>query len=414
VGVIGFYCILWWRTFPRKEDRLKILPPLAETHKPVSAHTEQATTHGEDAFVSIIVPARNEELNIDRCVRSLLELDYEHYEVVVVDDGSTDQTSALLDELIHTHPHGDRLWVLRLRDELPSGWAGKPHAIHSGVQEANGSWFLFTDADTWHAPNSLRSAITQALDEHADLFTLGSEQELPTFWDRVLMPMAYLGISMLYPPRLVNDPASPLAVANGQYILIRREVYERLGGYARPEMRATLLDDRDLGALVKTNGYLLRFVDGGGLVHVHMYQDLSAIWRGWRKNAYLGNRGGWPFVLLELFGLPMITIVPFFLPFLFKALRRGKYTPVSASEAVIATGLEMLPLLSYRVWLNNQLRVPWYYAFTHPIAGAFFEGILGQSMWRVITKRGVDWRGRMYHNENAKTSTPDAHVKSPT
>jgi chlorobactene glucosyltransferase len=74
----------------------------------------------------------------------------------------------------------------------------------------------------------------------------------------------------------------------------------------------------------------------------------------------------------------------------------------------------MLPLLSYRVWLNNQLRVPWYYAFTHPIAGAFFEGILGQSMWRVITKRGVDWRGRMYHNENAKTSTPDAHVKSPT
>jgi chlorobactene glucosyltransferase len=411
VGVIGFYCILWWRTFPRKEDRLKILPPLAETHKPVAVQKDQDTTNAVP-FVSIIVPARNEELNIGRCVRSLLEQDYEHFEVVVVDDGSTDRTSALLDEFAQTHPQGDRLWVLRLRGELPPGWAGKPHAIHTGVQEANGNWFLFTDADTWHAPNALRSAIAQAVDEHADLFTLGADQELPTFWDRVLMPMAYLGISMLYPPRLVNDPDSPLAIANGQYILIRREVYERLGGYDRPEMRDTLLDDRDLAALVKTNGYLLRFVDSCGLIHVHMYRNLASFWSGWRKNSYLGNRGGLLFVLLELFGLPMITIVPFLLPFLCKLLRLGKYTAVSTGEAAIATGLEMVPLLSYRVWLNKQLNVPWYYAITHPIAGAFFEGILGQSMWRVITKRGVDWSGRMYYNEKAQKSAPDVKIES--
>ena len=412
VGVMGFYCILWWRTFPRKEDRLKILPPLVETHKPDFIQNVQETKNVVP-LVSIIVPARNEELNIDRCVRSLLEQDYERFEVVVVDDGSSDRTSVLLDELAQTHPHGDRLWVLRLRDELPAGWAGKPHAIHRGVKEANGDWFLFTDADTWHAPNALRSAIAQARDEHADLFTLGAEQELPTVWERILMPMAYLGISMLYPPRLVNDPGSPLAVANGQYILIRREVYERLGGYDRPEMRGTLLDDRDLAALVKTNGYLLRFVDGCGLVHVHMYRNLSSFWRGWRKNSYLGNRGGLFFVLLELFGLPMITVVPFLLPFLLKVVRSGKHPSVSTREAAIATGLEMIPLLSYRIWLNDQLHVPWYYAFTHPIAGAFFEGILGQSMWRVLTKRGVDWSGRMYHDENTQKKALAAHIKSP-
>ena len=402
IGVVGFYCILWWRTFPCKEDHVKVLPPLKERDKSALAQNDQVTTNSLP-FVSIIVPARNEELNIRRCVQSLLEQDYGHYEVIVVDDGSTDQTSAILDELAQTYPHGDRLWVLRLRDELAPGWAGKPHAIHSGVQEANGNWFLFTDADTWHAPNSLRSAITQAVQEHVDLFTLATEQELPTFWERTLMPMAFLGISMLYPPRFVNDPASSIAIANGQYILIRREVYEGVGGYARPEMRDTLLDDRDLAFLVKTHGYLLRFIDGDGLVHVHMYQSLSAIWRGWRKNAYLGNRGGWPFVLLELFGLPMISIVPFLLPLLLKLLRSGKYPAVSAREVAIATGLELVPLLSYRVWLNNQMHVPWYYALTHPIAGAFFEGILGQSMWRVITRRGVDWRGRQYHNKNAKS-----------
>jgi chlorobactene glucosyltransferase len=347
--------------------------------------------------VSIIVPARDEERNIRRCVQSLLEQDYANCEVIAVDDGSTDATGQILDDLVHTHPNGKRLWILRLRD-LPPGWAGKPHAIHSGVQEAQGQWLLFTDADTWHAPNALRSALAQAIDEKADLFTLGSQQELPTFWDRVLMPMAYLGISMLYPPRLVNDPASPVAVANGQYILIRRSVYDQLGGYARPDLRGTLLDDRDLAQIVKDSGFRLRFVEGLELVHVHMYHGLADIWRGWRKNAYLGNRGGWAFVLLELFGLPMISIVPFLVPLLANLTRTQRGRGISATEANVMTALELVPLLSYRVWLNRQLTVPWYYAFTHPIAGAIFEGILGQSMFRILTKRGVDWRGRQYHD----------------
>ncbi|GCE25839.1 glycosyl hydrolase [Dictyobacter alpinus] len=401
IGVVGFYSILWWRTSPRKEDRLSVLPPLTKNATGGSAHNGEQK---HDPFVSVIVPARNEESNIRRCVQSLLEQDYANYEVIVVDDGSTDQTGAILDELAQTHAHGKRLWVLRLRDELPAGWAGKPHALHSGVQEAGGDWFLFTDADTWHAPNSLRSAITQAVAERADLFTLGAEQELPTFWDRALMPMAYLGISMLYPPRLVNDPSSPLAVANGQYILIRRSVYEELGGYGRPGMRDTLLDDRDLAHLVKSHHYRLRFIDGAGLIHVHMYRSLSDIWRGWRKNAYLGNRGGVLFVLTQLFGLPMISIIPFLLPLLARLTRSKRSAGISSREAALATGLELGPLLAYRAWLNNQLQVPWYYAFTHPLAGAIFTGILGQSTWRVLTKRGVDWRGRQYHDQNARGS----------
>jgi len=387
IGVVGFYLVIWLRTAPNKEDRVKNLPPRSENPpQPVKG-----------PLVSIIVPARNEEDNIRRCVESLLEQDYDNYEVIVVDDGSTDETPAILDELARSHPHRDRLYVLRLRDDLPEGWAGKPHAIQKGTQEARGKWLLFTDADTYHAPNALRSSLAQAIEEKADLFTIGSTQELPAFWDKVLMPMVYLGISMLYPPKLVNNPRSKVAIANGQYILIRREVYDALGGYARQELRDALLDDRDLAQVVKDHGYKLRFVDGSDLVSVHMYKSLGEIWRGWRKNAYLGNRGGIGFFILQLIGLPMISIVPFLLPLLARVTRIRHGGSIGQREVQAATALELTSLLAYRTWLNQRLRVPWPYALLHPLAGVMLEGILAQSSWRVLTGTGVDWRGRQYY-----------------
>jgi len=135
-GVISFYIVLWLRTAPRYLKGAKV------------SSAYGLTPGGVKPFVSIIVPARNEERNIRRCVESLLEQDYDNYEVIVVDDGSSDCTPRILDELVASHAHSDRLYVLRLRDELPQGWAGKPHAIHEGTQEAHGEWLLFTDADT--------------------------------------------------------------------------------------------------------------------------------------------------------------------------------------------------------------------------------------------------------------------------
>jgi chlorobactene glucosyltransferase len=389
IGVAIFYIVLWLRTAPSRDEQRS-----QDSWRPGPKHThqrQQFTSAVKEDFVSIIVPARNEERNIRRCVTSLLEQDYPHFEVIVVDDGSTDGTAAILEEIAHSHPRGNRLWVLRLQ-KLPVGWAGKPHALHAGVQEAHGDWLLFTDADTWHAPNALSTSLRRASEESIDLFTLGSSQELPGFWDRVIMPMAYLGISMQYPSKLVNDPDSPVAIANGQYILIRRSVYDALGGYARPDLRSTLLDDRDLARVVKENGFRLRFVDGRDLLRVHMYHGLKDAWRGWRKNVFLGSRGGLPFTLLELIGLPLVSILPFLLPLLMRLSKRGK------NQAIVLTLLELGPLLAYRIWINAALDVPWYYAFTHPLAGAVFAGILAQSTWRVLTGKGVDWRGRVYYH----------------
>lgn len=390
VGVAGFYAVMWQRTAPggvASGSTLHQLPDADTNNSPM---------------VSVIVPARNEERNIRRCVTSLLEQDYSNYEVIVVDDNSSDATASILEELAQQHPHRDRLYVLRLRD-LPAGWAGKPHALHAGSQEAHGEWLLFTDADTWHAPAALRTSVNEALVRDLDFLTLGTQQELTSFWERVTMPMAYLGIGMLYPPKLVNDPKSKLAIANGQYIMLKKAAYEKLGGYARPELRATLLDDRDLAVIAKANGLRMLFADGRSLVHVHMYDGLQEIWRGWRKNAFLGNRGGLPFLLLQLFGLPMVTIMPFLLP-LFGKLPRGRkgVPPVGQMEANAATALALTPLLAYRLWENQELQVPWYYALTHPLAGAIFEGILSQSTWRVLTRKGVDWRGREYYTRDSQ------------
>lgn len=392
VGVICFYVVLWLRTKPSKD------PPV------VPNETSQAGPVLPP--VSVIVPARNEESNIRRCVTSLLEQDYPNYEVIVVDDDSTDETPCILDEIARSHPHGDLLWVLRLRG-LPPHWAGKPHALHSGVQEARGEWLLFTDADTWHAPGTLRGAMERATADRLDMLSLGTQLELPGFWNKVIMPMAFLGIALQYPASKINDPDSHIALANGQFILIRRSVYERLGGYARPDLRETLLDDRDLARDVKRSGYRLRLLDGRDLVHVRMYTGLRENWRGWRKNVFLGSRGGILFTLLQLTGLPMVAIVPFLLPALaglprllpFSRKRRGSITK---SEVGIATLLELSMLLAYRRWLDKELGVPWYYALTHPLAGAVFEAILAQSAWRVLSHEGVDWRGRTYYQQKGE------------
>lgn len=397
LSILIFYLIVWRRTAPEKKQQ--------KTHPSPAGKNTPDHPSGKP-FVSIIVPARNEERNIRRCVTSLLAQERAgafDYEVLVVDDGSTDGTGRILKELATSHPAGDRLRVLRL-DHLPADWAGKPHALHAGVQATKGEWLLFTDADTWHAPQALGAALQRARVEHIDLFSLGSAQDMPGFWEKTLMPMAYLGIAMQYPPRQVNDPTSPIAIANGQFILIRRSVYDGLGGYARPEMRGTVVDDRDLARLVKQSGFRLRFEDGRDLLHVQMYRGLRETWRGWRKNVYLGSRGGLAFVLLELIGLPQVTIIPFLLPFiaLLALLRRKPVFGLSARELAAAALIELAPLLAYRSWEDQEIEVPWYYAFTHPLAGAVFEGILAQSTWQVLTRQGVEWRGRRYYKDTEK------------
>ncbi|MGH2484544.1 MAG: glycosyltransferase [Ktedonobacterales bacterium] len=379
-GVIGFYAVAAQRTRPVGE-------PLRATDPATVAPTTSNLSGTEPPLVSVIVPARNEERNIVGCVESLLAQTYPRFEVIVVDDGSTDDTPSLLARLARENRSGHDLRVVRV-DTLPVGWAGKPHALHMGTLDARGEWLLFTDADTRHQQESLAATVAAARTRRLDMLSLGTTQELPDFWGRVLMPLAYMGISLMYPESAVNDPNSPVAIANGQYILIRREMYERIGGYAAPGLRATILDDRDLAMAVKRDGGRMAILDGRELVSTRMYQSLGEHWDGWGKNAYAGSRGGLPFFVAMLVGLPAIAIVPFVLPF--AALSRRSRGVALAGCAAAASAL------LYRARLNASLGVPRRYAWTHPLGGAIFTGILARSLWRVRSGRGVRWRGRTY------------------
>ncbi len=390
----------WWllgQTVVAAGTGLLLWKPIRLLARPDDWHTDTPLAESALPPVSIIVPARNEAANIERCVVSLLAQDYPHFEVIAVDDGSQDATPQILEGLT-TSANGKRLQVLHL-NALPPGWAGKPHAMQMGSQAAatETQWLLFTDADTVHQPQALRRAVTKALTEGCDLFSILPTMELKSFWERVLMPLAMLGISLQYPAEKVNSPASKLAIANGQFLLLRRAAYERVGGYGG-KLKASLLDDRDMALAIKASGGRICLCNGRELMAVRMYQNLGEIWRGWRKNAFVGSRSAYlsvPFFVLAMLAggvLPLLQLVYALLKLLRAKDKNRARWQLWAGLSGLQLGLQAIT--QYRIM--GALGVPQRYSFTSPLAALMFSGILSDSMWRSITGRGVNWKGRSY------------------
>ena len=387
LGVVAFYLRQLWET------RLGLFVAHQARTKPLGL---ERWPH-----VTIIVPARNERRNIRQCVMSLLAQDYPNFNVIVVDDGSVDGTGAILAEM-QRGPGGQKLSVVQ-GDALPSGWAGKPHALAQGaaaaqrlratVNGASEEWLLFTDADTVHRPLALRTALRDGRAQGGDLISCLTSQQFVEPWGHMIMPIILMGISAQYPPAQVANPARTVAIANGQYLLIRRTMYDRLGGYGAPELRATVLDDRDLAYAVKTHDGRVVLLDGRDQVSVCMYRSLGEAWRGWGKNAYAGSRGGPAIFALMTLGLPLITIAPFVLFVLGVLLRRR--------NLILAGGAQVAAILGYRRLVDSSLNHSPLWAFTHPIGGAVVTALIGQVAWRQVQGQGVEWSGRSYRVQQA-------------
>ncbi|HEY7975256.1 MAG TPA: glycosyltransferase family 2 protein [Ktedonobacterales bacterium] len=375
-GVTGFYLFNLARTVADLHSVAPLSVPPGAPPEPASA---------QPPAVSVIVPARDEEQNIRRCVESLLAQDHPSFEVIVVDDGSTDATPDILAQL--QCASAGRLRVARVTS-LPDGWAGKPHALHVGARMARGKWLLFTDADTRHAPAALRSAVARAERDGADLFSISAAQDLPGFWNRTLMPIAVMCISFMYSPSLVNNPHIPVAIANGQFLMIRHAFYDRIGGYDTDELRGTVVDDLALARRVKRCGGRLLLVDGRSLVTTAMYRSLAGHWDGWSKNAIAGAPGGALIFALLAPWLPLITIAPF-AALASGLLRRNARLTLAGAAPVAAT-------LAYRAYLDHMLDIPQRYGWTHPLGGAIFTAILARAFWYRLRGATVPWRGRSY------------------
>lgn len=230
--------------------------------------------------VSSIIPARNEAANIERAVRSLA-LQPEIVEIIVVDDGSTDATPAILERL---KPEISRLCAIEAGDP-PQGRIGKAHAVAAGAREASGNWLLFTDADTEHRPGSLAQVLERARRERADLVSLSPGQQTIHWWEKAVIPFVYTELARRFRFEEVNDPKNPSAAANGQYILVRRPVYESVGGHEA--IGGEILDDVALARRVKESGRRILFLPGAEWATTRMYASFGALWEGWSKNLYL-------------------------------------------------------------------------------------------------------------------------------
>jgi GT2 family glycosyltransferase len=256
-------------------------------------------TSDSQPVVSVIVPARNEEECLGSCLESLVSQAGINFELIVVDDASTDRTAEIarsfspspdVDALGHTShgvagvPARPTLSVISA-PPLPENWTGKNNAMSSGAKIARAKWLLFTDADTVHKPGSLARAVAEAEQHGAALLSYSPEQEVHGFWEMAVMPVIFAELAATYPPKKVNDPASPNAAANGQYLLISREAYDAVGGHTK--IAGDLLEDVAMARLVKSSGRKIFFRYGGDAVRTRMYRSFPQLREGWTKNLAL-------------------------------------------------------------------------------------------------------------------------------
>jgi glycosyltransferase involved in cell wall biosynthesis len=336
-------------------------------------------------MVSAIIPARNEEAAIARAVESVAaqaEVD----EVIVVNDQSTDGTAGILAELAGRIP---KVKVLNV-NELPAGWVGKNYAVSLGTAAARGEWLLFTDADTYHMLGSTRRALTDAVDHNAVLVSYSPEQELGSFWERALIPVVYARLAVHYPFARINNPEFPDAAANGQFLMILRDAYDKVGGHKA--IAGEVLEDVALARRVKTAGFSIYFTAPMGIVQTRMYRSFPAMWQGWTKNLY-PLMGGTPRrVVAELLEvLPCAEVLG--LALFWWLLVRTHRTPVW-----VLLALASLALLFRSFRTNFSL-----YRNPNPLANikllvpgvCLYAAVLLSSWWK-NTRGAVLWKGRTY------------------
>ncbi len=373
--IAGLIVIIWVHSHYR--INLTVIPTPAEPDAPL---------------VSVIVPARNEARKISACVSALFSQTYPALEIIVVDDRSSDATPQILSELARLDA---RLTVIR-GEPLPEGWVGKPHALAQGAAQAHGAWLCFLDADTLASPELIASTRAAAIATRADLLTILTAQVLVTFWERTLLPLVFTALAVGFDARRVNDPRTPDAIANGQFLLFRRAVYEAIGGHAA--VRSSIVEDRDLAVRVKRAGFRLLVANGTGLARTRMYRSFAEIWEGWTKNIYLGLRQEPRLLGLGLVGFLTSLIAALGLPtwsgVALAALTQGggAVAAISLGEVIILWGV----LLGLRARVDHAMGVSRWYALTLPLGSLVFAAMMLASAYKVLSGKGVTWKGRRY------------------
>jgi chlorobactene glucosyltransferase len=339
--------------------------------------------------VSVVIPARNESRNIERCVRSVLGAAYPNFEVIVVDDHSTDGTGDIARRIAS---EDSRLRVIEA-PALPAGWFGKQWACVTGARDASGTLLLFTDADTRHSPDLLPRAVNAMLMRGAELLSLAGNQEMHSFWERIIQPQMFALLSIRYGgSEHVSNTKRPVdAIANGQFILVRRDSYDAMGGHAA--VRDRVAEDMAMAQTFVAAGRRIALFVANDQLSTHMYASLSELISGWGKNIYAGGRmaalGGalgrasYPFVLL---GMPVLGLVP-------PIVLLGGLLGLVANQWLVWAAIAVIVSILFWAALYRYMGESAVYAFLYPLGFAMLFVI---ALRGVVRGRRVEWKQRSY------------------
>ena len=349
--------------------------------------------------VSVIIPARNEAATIETVVRSALATAHENFEIIVVDDRSTDATAAIVERIAA----GDARVRLVHGAELPAGWYGKPWACVQGWRAATGDVLLFTDADTRHTPLLLPHALGALDAGRGDLVTVNPHQRCESFWERVVMPQVWVLLGVRFHPAAVSRARRARdVIANGQFILMRRGTYEAIGTHEA--VRHEVAEDLALAQLVHARGLRVWFAFATRLMETRMYHDLPHIVEGWSKNIYLGGRRSFPDEPL-LAALVPVALAGAMLFWLVPVIALGLVLAGAVVEAVLVPVLAAIAI-STAFWsvVSLGMRIPPWYGLVYPLGALVVLFIVARSTWRGAAK--IEWKGRSYGGAETGESRP--------
>lgn len=335
--------------------------------------------------VSVLIPARNEEHRIRPCLGTLADSDYPHLEILILDDHSSDGTG----DLVRQRCRGDARIRLFSGKNLPPGWTGKAWACHQLAQEARGDYLIFVDADTRFSDITLRHAVSLAAQQKADLISLWPYLEAKSWSEHLVIPFVHLFI-LLYLPHWMTGRSASLGAANGQFLLFRREAYEKIGGHAA--VSGHLVEDIALGRKMRAAGFRVLNRDGTNpghhiaLVRCRMYENFRDLWDGFTKNLYPAFDGRFT----AFIGFQMFQIVVFLGPFVL--------LPFFPHDPIL--WIEIAIIFSLRLAMAHRFRQSWLGAIFHPVGQALVLAISANSCLQTLRRR-LPWRGRHYAHQTA-------------
>ncbi|MBM3701384.1 MAG: glycosyltransferase [Actinobacteria bacterium] len=338
----------------------------------------------QNPLMSVLIPARNEEENIKRCIISLTKQDYENIEILVLDDNSTDDTARIVLELSQKDPR----IKLYSGEPLKKGWLGKSYACWQLSKYANGNYFIFTDADTLHFPNSISSSVACLLRYNLDALSVFAKQITVTLHERMIVPFGKYMILSFVPLYLIRKSKSVLfCTAIGQFMLFKREVYKKIGGHK--SIKSKVIEDIMLSKQVKRCGYKFMIFDGRSSLYCRMYKNFREVVRGHSRTIFAAFDYN-----IYIITIAIILISAIFLfPFIMLPVGILFDWPAILINLII---LQIIIILIPKIIFSIRFKCKAVDIILHPISMVYLIYIAINSIFNTKIGMGVNWKGRIY------------------